>query len=183
MKPATVVAIDPGFANTGVAVMEYANVWKIKFCLCIRTFKSEVKRGMRVADDDAQRCLETSRRLIDIIKAHEPSGMLVELPNAGAKSARAARAMALSTGVMCAVVEAVELPVEWYTPVDIKVAATGRRKASKDEMMTAMHHCWPKYPVPIKAEWEHIADALATFEAGRQSNIVRGLTRLGVLTI
>lgn len=182
------LGIDAGFAKMGAVIVELSDVGdgdpaprQILFAETCRTEPTPRKRGVRVADDDAERCQKLARFLLDIICTHNPAGAVVELPSGGAKGARSNRAMGMATGVVVAVLEMAELPVEWVTPGDVKKAATDRRDASKEAVQEAVREafdwgdCWPTKP-----EWaqEHVADAAAAVLAAEGGTLIRALERV-----
>jgi Holliday junction resolvasome RuvABC endonuclease subunit len=66
------------------------------------------------------------------------------------------------------------LPCEWYTPDDTRKAATGRRVATKEQVISAMAALYPELELigGNQDDLEACADALATFEAARCGNLV-----------
>lgn len=198
---AKILGIDAGFATMGAVIVELSDVGdgdpasrQILFAETCRTEPTPRKRGVRVADDDAERCQELARFLIDTIRSHQPAGAVVELPSGGAQGARANRAMGMATGVVVAVLEMTELPAEWVTPGDVKVAATGRRDGSKVAVQAAVREAfdwgrgdkgdkrrddetrshWPKH----KWAQEHVADAAAAVLAAEGGTLMRALERV-----
>lgn len=200
---AKLMGIDAGFQASGVVIVELGDVdanttgpasRRILHAESFRTKPSPKKRGIRVADDDAERCQELARFLIDTIRIHQPAGAVVELPSGGAQGARANRAMGMATGVVVAVLEVAELPVEWVTPGDVKVAATGRRDGSKEAVQEAVREAfdweegghgdkgrggesrshWPRH----KWAQEHVADAAAAVMAAEGGTLIRALERV-----
>lgn len=190
---AKLMGIDAGFQACGVVVVELGNAdadttgpasRRILHAESFRTKPSPKKRGIRVADDDAERCQQLARFLIDTIRTYRPAGAVVELPSGGAQGARANRAMGMATGVVVAVLEIAELPAEWVTPGDVKVAATGRRDGSKVAVQAAVREAfdwgrgdkghWPRY----KWAQEHVADAAAAVLAAEGGTLMRALERV-----
>ncbi|MBI4396862.1 MAG: hypothetical protein HY548_07190, partial [Elusimicrobia bacterium] len=114
------------------------------------------------------------RAVREVVDRNGIRRVVVELPNGGALSARAIRAMALSTGMIIAVIELLGLAYEFYTPSETRLAATGRIKnVSKEEVIEAICGRYPDITSGPKCEMEHICDALATFEAAKNGNLVR----------
>lgn len=180
-----ILALDVGFVATGWSVFAPGLV----ACGCIRTERSAKKRGIRVADDDAERCGVLARGLRELLRVGYPQvlGVVAELPTGGAQGARANRAMGMATGVVVATVEDCGVGAEWVAPDAVKQAATGRRNASKDEMIRLALKRWPAIGrwcpegrVVCDAgtpAWalEHIADACWAFEAARNGALVRAV--------
>lgn len=99
--------------------------------------------------------------------------VFVEVP-VGSQSARAMVSYGASLGVIAAV-KAVK-PMIQVTPTEVKVAGTGIKTATKEEMIEAMIARFPDAPwpmqtkkgvtVPIADKCEHLADAVAAILAG-----------------
>lgn len=178
-----ILAIDIGFAATGMAVLGvhqdgHAELHDTK---CLHTKPEHKKRGIYVAHDDTRRGREITRGILDYLLINECKGIVVELPSGGAQGAKANRAMGIATGVMAALPTIIKMPVEYITPSESRKAAIGKCTAPegenvKDLVIEAMAL---KYGPTIKAlpvkDREHIADALATFEAARERQLVQVL--------
>ncbi len=163
-----VIGIDAGFTHTGVSVFKVIN-GNLKFykCVTIKTEKGNKKTGVRVADDDAERItkliLELAEFLSECVQEGNQSYTVIELPSAGAQGARALRAMAIITGALVSFLTLMKMPSEYVTANDVKIALTGKKTASKNEIMDRVKekmsshtHLFPK----TKDEFEHIADSI-----------------------
>ena len=169
-KAASILAVDAGFVACGWAVL---CAGRIVATGCIRTERSEHKKALRVADDDAERCALIARSLARIVREHQVSGIVAELPGAGAKGARAISCMARAGAILATVAELLSLPTEWVTPSDVK-KITGSRAASKLDVETVVLARWPRASLPkVKAEREHVADALGAYLAAEHGQLVR----------
>jgi len=179
-----VLAVDVGFAATGLAVMEESpmsvgvgvvRVWVPMALYCLRTEKMTKKVGLRVADDDVRRVADLARGIVKVIDEHQIRRALVEVPGGGGRAARPVRCMALATGMIAAVLELRKVAWEVVTPDESRKAACGCGNPSKDEVIAAMGARYPTLlsTLSTKAEREHVADALATFEAGRNGVLCR----------
>lgn len=195
------LGIDAGFQAMGTVIVELGDMGdgdtafrQILFAETCRTKRTAKKRGIRVADDDAERCQKLARFLLDIICTHNPAGAVVELPSGGAKGARSNRAMGMATGVVVAVLEIAKLPAEWVTPQMVKKAATGRNDGSKEAVQEAVQEAfdwgrgvggdkgrggdvrshWPRH----KWAQEHVADAAAAVLAAEGGTLIRALERV-----
>lgn len=186
MELPRVMGIDAGFLATGIVVVELVPYDpglqardRVLAAVTVRTTPDgRRKRGLRVADSDAERCQVTARAILDTATEWHVQGVVVELPNAGAQGARPNRSMGLATGVVAACVEALRLPVEWVTPFDVKKVATGRRDGSKDDVQAAMFEMFDWVPGTIghrKWEREHVADGAGAVRAADRGVLIRGL--------
>lgn len=171
-----VLGIDAGFAAMGIVVVEGRRVLHYDTC---RTQRTATKRGIRVADDDAERCATLATFLGDVIKEWQPAGAVVELPSGGAQGARANRSMGMATGVVVATLELLRVPTEWVTPHMVKMATAGRKDASKQAVQDAVRRrfewtSWPKH----KWAQEHMADAAGAVLAAEGGTLMRMIERM-----
>lgn len=172
MTMPVVLGVDAGFTALGVVALQ-GN--RIIACGTSRTERQAKKKGLRVADDDSERCRAQARYLLDMIREHEPAGAVIELPHGGAQGARANRAMGMATGVVTAVIEITGLAVEYVTPGDVKKAATSRKDAGKDEVEAAVLRSfeWGVSPPEVKSQREHVTDAAGALLAARGGTLMR----------
>ena len=168
-----VLAADIGFAATGMAVLELQGDKAALFTTsCVHTQPEHKKRGIYVSHDDVRRAQEVTRAILKVYTENGCKGLVVELPSAGAQGAKANRCMGIATGIIAALAEIVKCPVEWITPSESRKAAIGSCSAPEGEnikklVMAAIEARWPDIAGLKLKDKEHIADALATFEAAR----------------
>lgn len=128
---------------------------------------SKVKQVRKNSDD-----LERARKLQKAMQSffNDCAFVCVEIP-VGSQSARA---MA-SYGMCIGVVASLNRPLIQVTPSEVKVAATGKKTATKDEMIKWATGLYPYVPwLTKKAKGtisfvnanEHLADATAAIHAG-----------------
>lgn len=173
----TVLALDPSFRATGFAVARGRSLELIA-AGCIRTKKAGKKRRVLTSDDDTRCCLELAQQLLGLVERHDVRAIVAELP-AGSKGARANRCLGYSIGVLSGVIAQLALPVEWYSPAEVKRAAASSSSASKLTVTAGVLLRWPGVKIPeYKAEREAVSDALAVLMAAEQNgNLVRMLPR------
>lgn len=172
-----VMGIDAGLQGMGVVIAQGKT---IIYAGTSRTQRSG-KKGLRVADDDADRCQQHARFLLSVIREWQPAGAVVELPSGGAQGARANRCMGMATGIVATALEAAGIPVEWVTPGEVKKTAAGRRDASKAEVEQTVCQAftWQAPPPRTKAEAEHVYDAAGALLAARNGTLMRALEQRG----
>ncbi len=170
------LGVDAGFAALGAVIIEDGTVLHGE---AFRTAKTSKKHGLRVADDDAERCQQLARFLSRFIDEWRPAGAVVELPSGGAQGARAHRAMGMAAAVAAAVLELSDLPAEWVTPAEGKKAAAGRKDASKEDVQRGVRRAfqWPAGVSWPACEAEHIYDAAAAVLAASNGTLARALRR------
>jgi crossover junction endodeoxyribonuclease RuvC len=177
------LSLDIGFSATGWSLFQGGN---LIFCGVIKTEKTR-KKNVRVADDNAYRCMQIANDLKEIITSYQVNAVIGELPHGGSENARAASHMGMAVGVIVGVAGAFSLPCEWCTPYDVKKALCGSLKASKQEVMDAVarKYGWMKtkknkrvtYSIGDlsfpKITFEHVADSIGAYEALRLGNLVK----------
>lgn len=182
------LALDIGFSHTGWSVWERGKLLDFG---CIHTEKSK-KKSARVADDNAARCAKLARELNGLIDEFIVQGIVGELPSGGAQSAAAIKHMAMASGVVAAVAVSRDIPVEWATPTDVKKAITGKRSATKNEIMDRVcsrlkgerdekphgrgkrvRYTLPGFPTVGPKDFEHVADSMGAYWALQDDLLVR----------
>lgn len=182
---ALVLGIDAGFTATGLVLVELRRESDVVVSAwVIRTVPTAKKRGVRVADDDAERCMALARSIVEWVPAEVRShgACVVELPSGGAQGARPNRAMGMATGMIAATVALQNWPTLWVTPDAVKRAATGRSKASKEEVAEAVGKRLEWVAAVAESvrrrpavEREHLFDAAGAFLAGRDDALIQAL--------
>ena len=179
MEVSVLLALDIGFRNMGWLVFNPFTDTVVDFG-CIQTEKLSGKRSirLRVSEDDFYRCQRTAMGLCAIISEHRVTGIVAEIPTGGARGARPNRTMGLATGLLAGLCEAVSIPTETYSPMEIKKAATGQRNASKEAVIEAMTKRFPAIAsFDRPALMEHIADAAAVIIAAQDGILYRTVKR------
>jgi len=174
------IGLDPGFANSGMVVgIPHKHGFDVLDCRHFDTDNTaQKKQKLYVAEADMQRVIEMVEAVDDFITRCRArwnfGGLIVELPTAGAKSARAGRALALTTGWVGALVKLKSLPVEYVTPSSVKQIVTGTNKATKEQIMAYVELNYPGFSWPAQVgQFEHIADAVVAIEAARNTNLYK----------
>lgn len=174
-----VLAADIGFASTGMAVLLIqGGQSSLHATACAHSKPEAKKRGIYVAHDDVRRAQHITREILRVYTDNACRGIICEIPSAGAQGAKPNRCMGIATGMIAALAEILRCPVEWITPNESRAAATGRQTAPSGEnikrlVMAAMSVKYPDIAGLKLADKEHIADALAAFEAARGRQMMR----------
>jgi Holliday junction resolvasome RuvABC endonuclease subunit len=188
MNPA-VLALDPSFRNTGYVVFEIVGIAeRILEQGLVKTEKNDKKRKVRASDQRVEQVQILINGLRDVIQRHKPKLIIAELPTSGGKSANAVASMAIAQTVCGAIAAYEDLPYEWVTPTENKKSLTGKKTASKEEMMQAAIKLYPhlkgvythtkgQYKGKLRNEFEHVADAIGAFEAAKQNSSIIRLLR------
>jgi Holliday junction resolvasome RuvABC endonuclease subunit len=175
-----ILALDVGFANTGWAV--FSPDGEILDYGVIVTQKSKGKTIKR-SDDYAIRSGSLAIQLADIIDKYQIYGVVGELPTGGAQSAMAMAQMNMATAIVASVCALKNVPTEWCTPTEVKLAMTGIRSATKEQMMDSVRIEYPDVDFKIpKTYFEHVADAIGAYKALRNGNLINLMKKFAKTT-
>lgn len=176
-----VVGLDPALRNLGVVIAEvdlddpdYS--FKVVEMKLVQP-KDEAKKAktVRKNSDDLRRAKELHKALQEACKSARFA--FVEVP-VGSQSARAMASYGICIGVLASC----PLPMIQLTPTEVKVAATGIKTATKDEVIEAMAEAHPeakwltrkvKGEVTLLSSNEHLADAMSAIKAGIETDEFR----------
>lgn len=120
-----ILGIDPGFARCGYGVITTSN----DYFTYITHGVIETPAG----DADEKRLLDVSNELTKILQEHKPDIVSIE-DLFFFKNVKTAMKVAQARGVILATVAQAKVPVESYTPLQIKQAVTGYGRADKKQM-------------------------------------------------
>lgn len=168
-----VLGIDPGFASTGLAVVEDDDTGlSLLACSVVKTAKQKAPRAhLRVSLDDSRRLGELGAAIEEIVVTHGVGAVAIEvftvipgkMAGGASKTAMvygAAHELARTRGL-------VWLPL---VPTDLKRALCGRMSASKADMQQAVTSRLSGAEEAIasltKGKREHAADAMAAAVVG-----------------
>jgi len=164
-----ILALDLAMKNTGWAILEKGKL--IKFGT-IKTEKTKVKNTL-VSDDRATRATHLAQELVRLIQGNNIQAIVGELPS-GSQNATASNLLGWAGGVAVAVATCHGLPCEWISQGDSKKASLGVRSATKEAMMEWATAAFPEVTFPTtKCNFEHVADALSSYNGLRSGILVR----------
>lgn len=181
-----IVGIDPALRNFGYAVAT-VDIESGKFKVVdLELVKTEDDAGKKVRrnSDDLRRCRHHVEALRRVVK--DAALVAAEIP-VGSQSARAMASYGACIGILASC----DVPMIEVTPTENKVCATGKKTASKDEMIEWAHNLFPEAPwltrkqggkVVLKNENEHLADAVGAINAALQTEQWKQLLSLYRLT-
>jgi len=155
----TVLACDPSFTAWGWVVLQNHTVIDSG---CIKTSPEAKKRRIRQGDDRVRRTSEIIVSLMEIIGEHKISFIVSELPH-GSQNAKAAIMMGVVVGILQAISELWDIPIEWYSENDAKKALLGRISSSKAQVIEAINQAFETTLVGPKYVQEAVADSLAIY--------------------
>lgn len=174
----TILTNDPSMTAWGWAVLTISG--DILDADCVKTVPMDKKLRIRKGDDRIRRIHEINLQLIQVIKHHNVQLILGELPH-GSQTAVASLMIGMVSGLLQTVGDCLEIPVEWYSESDAKLAICGKRSLPKAEMIKLIGKVYPDVPFTgIKWRDEGIADALAIHNTAMQhSPLIKMLIQIG----
>lgn len=189
------LCLDIAFENIGWSIFD----GKRPVALGLIHAPKSGKKIVRIADERADRCATMVGDLMGLVSQYEIPGIIGELPS-GSQNAAAANLLGWAAGLVVSMCRILELPAEWVNQNDVKIATTGKKNATKHEIMdnVARRYGWErsekviqitkgkrkgkttrqvtyqalgeKYPA---GKFEHIADSIGVYWASRDRNLVR----------
>lgn len=139
------LSLDVGFRNMGWSAIDDKSRELID-CGVIQTRKAKDKR-IKYTDQFYKNAQDLFHGLSELVKKVEPFAMIGELPHGGGQNARAIAQMMSAISIVSGVSFFHDLPTEWCTPTDVKMAVTGKQNASKMDIMLAIAK---KFEIPIE---------------------------------
>ena len=170
-----VVGFDPSMSNFGICKAELEVTGQqtpeiIIIDLQLIKTEGESKKGVIKQSDDLRRAKDIYGHMILACQGNNLAFSEIPLGNAAMYNNAI-----LSAGMMVGILAACPIPLIQVFPKDVKIAAVGHPHAVKEEMIDWAINRYPTAPwlmrkrkeamVPIAAN-EHLADAVATIEAG-----------------
>lgn len=188
VKELVVVGFDPSMNNWGISrgimsvdVSDLRNSsLRIADLSVINPVKPDNKQ-VRVNSKDLTAAEQLAKGALEAAKGAQ--AIFVEVP-VGSQSARAMASYGICVGVLGAL-RASGIPFFEVTPTEVKMAATGRKTATKGEMIAWARAQHPEAPWPMykekgvellsEAKAEHMADATAAIYAGVRTTTFQSL--------
>lgn len=150
-----ILSLDIGFANTGYSVFKDNNL--VDYGV-ISTPKTNEKYTM---NDYSIRCINLFKKLSELVIQHNIQIVVGEMPSGGSQSNKASVQMGMAAATVSSVVASHNLKYYWCTPQQVKFAATGKRSATKDEIIeniSKLYNIQGK-----KNQLEHICDSISAY--------------------
>ena len=167
----TVLTNDPSMTAWGWAVLDHdANIID---CGCIKTAPEQKKRRIRASDDRTRRTVEITQELLRLIRKYNIKYILTESVH-GSQNAQAAIMIGITTGVLTAISECLEISLESYNEQDSKKCLLGKKSATKADTVEAIDRLYDVPFTNIGYKDEAIADAISVYHVAiRQSTVLR----------
>lgn len=173
-----VLGMDPSLRNWGLALGSLDLDTGILSGLELQLIqpKEETSKQVRKNSKD----LEIARLLTQGIEPYlrRARVIFVETP-VGSQSARAMASYGVCVGILGTHWAQGHTLIE-VSPSEVKIALTGKKDATKDQMIQAATSAygganWPMYRGQLASKAEHLADAIGTIHAGVRTPTFQGL--------
>ena len=164
-----VLGIDPGVARLGLAVI--AATGRRPSLLWASTVTTPAH------DDEAKRLATVAAATREAIETHRPTCVALERV-AFNRNQVSALTVARATGAVMVVAAEACLPVEEYSPTEVKSAVTGMGNADKGQVRSALERVHGLRGVPSQAD---AADAVAVALTHLSGARMRAVARTGSL--
>lgn len=176
-----VVGMDPSMTNWGIAEGTLCLTTGFLDLTNLSLTEPEKLGGKQVRQNSTD--LFVAEQLADkaIEAAKQAKVVFVEVP-VGSQSARAMASYGMCVGIMGAI-RAIGIPLIEVSPLEVKLAFTGDRNATKQAMINQALSLYPNANFPmfrgkITGKAEHVADAIAAIHAGANTQAFQNLMRL-----
>jgi len=186
------LGIDGGFAKIGYCVADYHPADRILLPLELGLVKTDklASFATRACDDNILRAQDIARRLGALLRYPAKTGAVTvgavcsEAMSYPRNSTSAAK-VSLTWGVLATLCELHSLPIVQAAPQAVKKGLTGRKDASKEDIIQILQAKYPQNPAVIRAsedicktDQEHPFDALASILCCVDSDVLRGVLRV-----
>lgn len=181
-----VIGFDPSMRNWGIAKATYSlrdgtvTVSTLNVVQPIRPRGKQIRKN----SSDLEVANQLSRNVFEAVQGAD--AVFVEIP-VGSQSARSMASYGICIGILGAL-RASGIPFYELTPTEVKLAATGDKNATKEQMIEWAVSAYPNANWPTHtrqgvtqvtaSQAEHLADAIATIHAGVQSTNFQQLIAL-----
>lgn len=178
----TVVGFDPSLTNWGIAEAILNLTTGVLGTPVLTTVSPEeiTTKSVRTNSRDLHRAEQLATAALKAARAAKV--IFVEVP-VGSQSARAMASYGICLGVLAAI-RAEGLPLIEVTPTEVKVAMTGNKNATKQQMIDAAMSEYPHAHFPTHngklsmSKAEHVADAIGAIHAGAATPMFQNLLRI-----
>lgn len=146
-KERIILGVDPGTQVTGYALIQVTEGKP-------RLLTLGVIHVAKLANDHPMKLKRIFERLLSIIQEYLPDEMAIEAPFQG-KNVQSMLKLGRAQGVAIAAALYRDIPVTEYAPTKVKMAVTGRGRASKEQVAGMLAHLLPE----LKQHTELLPDA------------------------
>lgn len=181
MRKIAVLGMDPSLRNWGLAEATLDLDAECLTTPIISTIHTQVLKTKQVRQNSDDLATAEQLATTAIEAAKRAKVVFVEVP-VGSQSARAMASYGVCVGVLGAI-RALGVQLIEVTPLEVKLAFTGKRTATKEEMILRAVELypeanWPRQKGKVVDRAEHMADAIAAIHAGVNTPMFQQLLRL-----
>lgn len=176
-----VVGFDPSLTHWGIASgeLDLTTGYLEKLTLSILEPEKLTKKQVRQNSCDLHVAEQLASAALEAVEGCK--AIFVEVP-VGSQSARAMASYGVCVGILGAIRARGHELIE-VSPTEVKVAFTGNKNATKQQMIEQALLLYPEANFPchrgkITAKAEHAADAIAAIHAGVHTPLFQNLMRL-----
>lgn len=176
-----VLGMDPSLRHWGLAFSQLDLITGVMDNPLLKVIEPiEIKsKQVRQNSKDLQAAEELAKDVMSY--GRMAKAIFVETP-VGSQSARAMCSYGVCVGIL-GVLRAEGIPIIEVTATECKIALSGNKNATKQQMIDAAVSIYPDAEFPthhgkITAKAEHVADALGAIHAGVNTPIFQNLMRL-----
>lgn len=176
--------MDPSLRNWGLAscTIDPSDALGVLHGLTLSVIQPKETKNKQVRQNSKD--LEIAKLLAHelIVPMRAAKVVFAEVP-VGSQSARAMASYGVCVGIL-GTMQAAGIQVIEVTALEVKRALTGKRDATKDEMIAAAMRYFPQANWPMEkgrvvaSKAEHMADACGAIYAGAQTPLFQNLIRL-----
>ena len=164
-----ILSFDPSLTAFGWSIIDDSGT--IKDCGCIETSKFT---NISVTYSDTLRVTEIVSLLKSKINQYDIKLILSESPY-GSKSSSAIKALSLVKGAIIGLATIESLPIIWITAGTAKLAISGSKNATKDDVLSSVITQYPSFSSftlkMTKAKKYAIADSLSVYSAYKSTTV------------
>lgn len=176
-----IVGMDPSLTHWGIAEGILCLTTGILDSLELKLIEPKEMRGkqVRVNSQDMYKAEQLAE--LAIASANKAKVVFIECP-VGSQSARAMASYGICVGILGSI-RAAGVPLIEVTATEVKLALTGNKNATKQDMIARAIDLYPETEFPNQkgrttAKAEHVADAIGAIHAGANTSQFQNLMRL-----
>jgi len=183
-----VLGVDPGLANFGWAAVELGrDTERVLAAGNLRTSPSSRKARVLASSDTARRARELRTGLAGALAGlrsdADPLVAVCAESMSYPRAAKAAHMLGVAWGIAVAEADVYGVPIAQASPQQVKATLTGRKDASKDDVLSALVERYGEVALASilslpKTHREHPADALAAVVACLDHEAIQAVRRL-----
>lgn len=172
-----ILALDASVNNTGMVVMN-SDSDTISDYSVFTTTKMKKDKKTSQSNFDKARIDAIINEIIWVSEEYDVDFIVSEQIISGCQDAKAAKCMSLIAGMLYSISK-LHKPVLFFDVRSVKESVTGKRDASKDEVIEAVIKLYPCLKIDLSSKTarsgyngkaEHIADAIAVYHAYLKKN-------------